>query len=46
MGDIHNNPIELTEVMYTLNTLPSMAQKYKAPIWKIPSLESLSKEDS
>jgi hypothetical protein len=41
-----NNPIGITEVMYSHNTLPSMAQKYKAPIWKIPSLESLSKEDS
>jgi cellulose biosynthesis protein BcsQ len=40
-----NNPIGLKEVMYSHNTLPGMAQKYKAPIWRIPSLESLSKED-
>ncbi|GLH63070.1 ParA family protein [Parageobacillus sp. G301] len=44
--DMLNNPIGLTEVMYSHNTLPSMAQKYKAPIWKIPSMESLSKEDA
>lgn len=30
-------PIGETAVMHTHNTLPSMAQKYKLPIWKVPT---------
>jgi cellulose biosynthesis protein BcsQ len=32
-------------VMHTHNTLPSVAQKYRNPIWKIPSLPNLEPED-
>jgi cellulose biosynthesis protein BcsQ len=43
--DQANNPIGLTSVMHTHNTLPNMAQKYKHPIWQIPSLENLDPSD-
>ncbi|OLN21319.1 cobyrinic acid a,c-diamide synthase [Domibacillus antri] len=39
------NPVCLQEVMHSHNTLPGMAQKYKLPIWKIPSHSDLEKED-
>jgi cellulose biosynthesis protein BcsQ len=32
-------------VMHTHNTLPSMAQKYKTPIWKVPSRPDLEPDD-
>lgn len=31
--------------MHSHNTLPSMAQKYHQPMWKIPSLPNLTDED-
>ena len=37
-------PIGGTAVMHTHNTLPNMAQKYRAPIWDIPNL-NLEGED-
>jgi cellulose biosynthesis protein BcsQ len=40
-----NAPIGLTAVMHSHNTLPNMAQKYKHPIWQIPSLSCLDSED-
>lgn len=40
-----NSPIGLTAVMHSHNTLPNMAQKYKHPIWQIPSLQNLDPED-
>lgn len=40
-----NEPIGLTAVMHTHTTLPNMAQKYKLPIWDIPSCTYLDKED-
>ncbi|MBN9285639.1 MULTISPECIES: ParA family protein [unclassified Flavobacterium] len=40
-----NTPIGLTAVMHSHNTLPNMVQKYKHPIWKIPSLTTLEKTD-
>jgi cellulose biosynthesis protein BcsQ len=40
-----NTPIGKTAVMHSHNTYPNMAQKYKRPIWKIPSLTSLLDED-
>lgn len=40
-----NTPIGLTAVMHSHNTLPNMAQKYKHPIWRIPSLQNLDNED-
>lgn len=40
-----SSPIGLTSVMHSHNTLPNMAQKYKHPIWQIPSLANLALED-
>jgi cellulose biosynthesis protein BcsQ len=40
-----NTPIGLTCVMHSHNTLPNMAQKYKHPIWQIPSLQNLDATD-
>lgn len=40
-----NTPIGLTSVMHSHNTLPNMAQKYKHPIWQIPSIEHLDPSD-
>ncbi len=40
-----NTPIGLKAVMHSHNTLPNMSQKYKEPIWKIPSLTNLDVED-
>lgn len=40
-----SNPIGMTAVMHTHNTLPNMAQKYKQPIWQIPSLTTLEPSD-
>lgn len=40
-----NDPIGLTSVMHSHNTLPNMAQKYKQPIWKIPTLNNLDSDD-
>src|SRR6202012_871776 len=39
-----NEPIGLTAVMHTHNTLPTMAQKYKVPMWKVPA-SNLEAED-
>lgn len=39
------DPIGGTAVMHTHNTLPAMAQKYRTPIWNIPSLENLDAGD-
>ncbi|QIU97128.1 ParA family protein [Bacteroides faecium] len=39
------NPMGGTAVMHSHNTLPNMAQKYKLPIWAIPSCPNLDIED-
>lgn len=38
-------PIGGTSVMHTHNTLPGMSQKYKVPIWKVPSLSNLDSSE-
>lgn len=38
-------PIGGTSIMHSHNTLPSMAQKYRVPIWNVPSHRKLSNED-
>jgi cellulose biosynthesis protein BcsQ len=38
-------PIGGKAIMHSHNTLPSMAQKYRVPMWKVPSHSSLSHED-
>ncbi|HEY9300412.1 MAG TPA: hypothetical protein VIQ31_29430, partial [Phormidium sp.] len=40
-----NEPIGGQAVMHTHNTLPSMAQKYRVPIWQVPDVTDLEKED-
>lgn len=40
-----SQPIGGTSVMHTHNTLPNMAQKYRAPIWDVPSRTNLTEED-
>jgi cellulose biosynthesis protein BcsQ len=40
-----NNPIGNQAVMHSHNTLPSMAQKYRTPIWKVPATVNLERED-
>jgi len=39
-----SEPIGETSIMHTHNTLPTMAQKYHVPMWKVPS-QSLRSED-
>lgn len=41
-----SQPVGETAVMHTHNTLPNMAQKYHAPIWKIPKLKCLDSADA
>jgi cellulose biosynthesis protein BcsQ len=43
-GEIEE-PIGGTSVMHTHNTLPSMAQKYGVPIWRVPELPDLLADD-
>lgn len=43
--DMVTNPIGQQAVMHSHNTLPNMAQKYKQPMWLLPSYEPLEKEE-
>ncbi|MDU9049054.1 MAG: AAA family ATPase [Candidatus Electrothrix sp. Rat3] len=38
-------PIGGDAIMHSHNTFPAMAQKYKKPIWELPSYEGLDAED-
>ncbi len=38
-------PVGLDAIMYTHNTFPSLAQKYRVPMWKIPAIVELNEED-
>ncbi|MCW8127755.1 ParA family protein [Microbulbifer halophilus] len=40
-----SRPIGGTSVMHSHNTLPSMAQKYRTPMWNVPDLTNLEPED-
>lgn len=44
-GDAVFQPIGGTSIMHSHNTLPSLAQKYRVPMWKVPSLTNLAPED-
>lgn len=44
--DMINNPIGGEAVMHSHNTLPSMAQKYRTPIWNVPTIQNIENEDS
>lgn len=43
--ELTNTPIGFKAVMHSHNTLPNMAQKYKRPIWEIPTLTNLDRDD-
>lgn len=38
-------PIGETAIMHSYSTLPNMAQKYRTPMWKVPSCENLEPSD-
>ena len=40
-----SKPIGDLKVMHSHNTLPSMAQKYRLPIWRVPSSNTLEAND-
>lgn len=44
-SSIVSEPIGGKAIMHTHNTLPTMAQKYRVPIWQVPLEASLSPED-
>ncbi|HEX4167423.1 MAG TPA: ParA family protein [Bryobacteraceae bacterium] len=39
-------PVGATAIMHTHNTLPSMAQRYHLPMWKIPEYKNLDSADA
>ena len=39
-------PIGGAAIMHSYSTMPNMAQKYRTPIWKVPSCKNLEKEDA
>lgn len=41
-----SNPVGGTAIMHTHNTLPSMAQRYHLPMWKVPSCDRLEPSDA
>src|ERR1044072_2787419 len=43
--DVLSRPIGGTAIMHTHNTLPSMAQRYHLPIWKVPESSDLKASD-
>ncbi len=43
--EIVANPIGDSAIMHTHNTFPNMAQKYKRPMWELPSYNRLDKKD-
>ncbi len=44
-SEMVSTPIGEQAVMHSHSTLPNMSQKYKKPIWEIPGLSCLEKED-
>ena len=39
------DPVGGTAVMHSYSTRPNMAQKYRTPMWKVPSCENLEGRD-
>ncbi len=39
------DPIGETAIMHSYSTLPTMAQKYRRPMWEVPDCEELEKAD-
>lgn len=40
-----SSPVGETAIMHSHNTLPSVAQRYHLPMWKVPSYEHLDKDE-
>lgn len=45
LDDVVSQPIGGTAIMHSHTTLPAMAQKYRVPIWDVPSHTGLMAED-
>jgi cellulose biosynthesis protein BcsQ len=43
--ELLSSPVGETAIMHTHNTLPSMAQRYHLPMWKVPSYDHLDRAD-
>lgn len=43
--DVLSHPVGEMAIMHTHNTLPSMAQRYHLPMWKVPSCHALDESD-
>lgn len=43
--DVVEKPIGGKLIMHSHNTLPSIAQKYRTPMWNVPLLQTLRQED-
>jgi len=43
--ELLSHPIGDTAIMHTHNTLPSMAQRYHLPMWRVPSCPNLESTD-
>ena len=43
-GDALSGPLGGLSIMHSYNTFPSMAQKYRAPMWRVPD-QDLDTED-
>jgi cellulose biosynthesis protein BcsQ len=43
--NILSTPVGQTAIMHTHNTMPSMAQRYHLPMWKVPSYGQLEASD-
>lgn len=44
--DVLSKPVGQTAIMHTHNTMPSMAQRYHLPMWKVPSCAHLESSDA
>lgn len=44
--NVLSSPVGQTAIMHTHNTLPSMAQRYHLPMWKVPSCQTLDRSDA
>jgi cellulose biosynthesis protein BcsQ len=43
--DVLSSPVGQTAIMHTHNTMPSIAQRYHLPMWKVPSCDNLDRSD-
>jgi cellulose biosynthesis protein BcsQ len=45
IDSVLSQPVGQTAIMHTHNTLPSMAQRYHLPIWRVPECDHLEASD-